>query len=410
MWLQVSPTKPPTTMRQTVTIAISAAVLLGAAPRTAAQPAYSIVDLGALPGHNQSFGTRISANGIATGFSFSSTSSMAFRWTQTGGLVGLPNLTSPARPFSRGAGVNNNGVVVGTGGVDLSLANPLPLTWHGSSVTQLPLPTSSTLAAALDVNLAEVAVGYAVVGAGQFGVRYSGGSASVITQTTSNGSFLMTAYGINDAGRIVGQGIDPNNAAVNVGYVLDPGAGIAFTVGALPGMNGAICYDVNEAGHIVGVSMLDQGDGLPFIWTDATGIRAIPLPAGSISGSGRGVNASGAVVGNTSTTSSSVPFLWNGVNVYRLGDLIPAGTGWDLLNNTTSEALGISDDGVIVGTGLHNGQIRAFAMIPVPEPGSMVFVLVSGLSGAIWRRMQTKRARPILAGPSESRGDVTTPS
>jgi hypothetical protein len=48
-----------------------------------------------------------------------------------------------------------------------------------------------------------------------------------------------------------------------------------------------------------------------------------------------------------------------------LADLIPAGTGWDLSMNTSSSALGISDSNVIVGTGVFNGAVHAYAMVPV---------------------------------------------
>ena len=75
---------------------------------------------------------------------------------------------------------------------------------------------------------------------------YSGGSATIITQTTTNGSFFLTAFGINDSGRIVGQGIDPQNAARNVGIVYDIGQSMAFEVGALPGMNGALAFAVSN--------------------------------------------------------------------------------------------------------------------------------------------------------------------
>ncbi|HMS44059.1 MAG TPA: hypothetical protein PKE69_27780, partial [Pyrinomonadaceae bacterium] len=74
----------------------------------------------------------------------------------------------------------------------------------------------------------------------QKAVYYSGGTATLISQTTSNGSFFNTAFGINDAGRVIGTGIDPNNAARNVGMVFDIGAGSAFEVGALAGANGAL--------------------------------------------------------------------------------------------------------------------------------------------------------------------------
>ena len=91
---------------------------------------------------------------------------------------------------------------------------------------------------------------------------YSGDSATIITQTTSNGSFFVTAFGINDSGRVVGQGIDPNNAARNVGIVYDIGQNMAFEVGALPGLNGALAFGVSNTGYVVGSSMLNQGSGL----------------------------------------------------------------------------------------------------------------------------------------------------
>jgi hypothetical protein len=233
-----------------------------------------------------------------------------------------------------------------------------------------------------------VAVGSVNSGSSEVGVIYSGGIGTVITQTTPNGSFLRTAFGINNSGRTVGFGIDPNNAAVNVGYVLDTATGTAFSVGALPGFNGALNFGVSNAGHIVGSSMLNQGSGLPFIYTDATGMLPIPLAAGTSQGSARAVNSLGFAVG-TDSSAFAIPFLYDGTATYRLGDLIPGGTGWDLLTNTSSSALGISDSGIIVGTGVFNGSVHAYAMIPVPEPSAFALVLIAGTLG-IWRRRRGK--------------------
>jgi hypothetical protein len=66
----------------------------------------------------------------------------------------------------------------------------------------------------------------------------------------------------------VGQGIDPTNAARNVGIVYDIGQSTAFEVGALPGFNGALAFGVSNTGYEVGSSMLNQGSGLPFIWAE----------------------------------------------------------------------------------------------------------------------------------------------
>ena len=166
----------------------------------------------------------------------------------------------------------------------------------------------------------------------------------------------------------MGQGIDPKNAARNVGIVYDIGQNMAFEVGALPGFNGALAFAVSNTGYVVGSSMLNQGSGLPFIWSDQGGMVAIPLATGTSQGSARAVNSAGWVVGNDSS-AFSIPFLYDGTNTYRLADLIPPNSGWDLSMNTSSSALGISEDGVIVGTGVHNGETHAYAMVPVaPTP------------------------------------------
>jgi uncharacterized membrane protein len=114
--------------------------------------------------------------------------------------------------------------------------------------------------------------------------------------------------------------------------------------------------------------MLNQGSGLPFIWSDQGGMVAIPLASGTSQGSARAVNSAGWVVGNDSS-AFSIPFLYDGTNTYRLADLIAPNSGRDLSMNTSSSALGISENGIIVGTGVHNGETHAYAMAPVaPSP------------------------------------------
>ena len=329
----------------------------------AGAPSYTIINIGVVnAGDSGSQGFRVSDNGIATGRSLG-TGSRAYRWTETGGLEPLPNLAAPVRNFNAGNGVNIHGVVVGTGATTAFGSDPLPLIWTNGTVNQLVLPLGHSLGRANDINNLGVAVGSVGSGVNEFGVIYDGDTATIITTATPGGATLRTAFSINDSGRIVGFGIDPNNAARNVGFVYDIASGTAFEVGALPGLNGALAFDVSNAGHVVGATMLNQGSGMPFIWTDAGGMVAIPLPVGTSQGSARGVNSNGWVVGNSSS-AFAIPFLYDGVNTYRVADLIPDGTGWDLSNNTSSSALSISESGVIVGTGVFNGQVRAYAMIP----------------------------------------------
>ena len=374
-------------------IALLSIALLPAA--TATTPQYQIYDIGVIDaGDDTSQGFGVSHGGIAVGRSIRIGGSQAFIWTLDYGIIGLPNLAGRSHAVSNNA--NDSGVVVGTAATTLFGTSRLPVMWQNGAVSQLPLPPGETLGDANSVNASTVAVGSVDAGISQRGVIYSGGNATVITQTTPTGSFFLTAFGINDSGRIAGQGIDPNNAARNVGIVFDIGQNAAFEVGALPGFNGALAFGVSNTGYVVGSSMLNQGSGLPFIWSDQGGMVAIPLATGTSEGSARAVNSAGWVVGNDSS-AFSIPFLYDGKNTYRLADIIPPNSGWDLSMNTSSSADGISDHGVIVGTGVHNGETHAYAMVPLaptPTPTPTTTVPPTATPTPAPRVTPTPRARP----------------
>ncbi len=332
-------------------------------------PQYEIFDIGLLQaGDSFSHGFGVSPGGMAVGRSVRADGSQAFTWTLASGIVGLPNLAGRAYAVANSA--NDNGTVVGTASKALFNADALPVMWQNGSVSQLPLPPGQTIGDANSVNASGAAVGSANVQSKQRGVIYSGGSGSIITQTTATGCYFITALGINDFGRIVGRGADPNNAARNVGMVYDTGQPMAFEVGALPGMNGAIAYGVSNSGFVVGASTMDAGGGLPYIWSDQGGIVAIPLASDTSEGAAQAINSKGQVVG-TDAGTFAIPFLYDGTTTWRLADLIPPNSGWDLAGNLVAKANGINDAGVIVGTGLHNGDTRAFAMVPMTTPTPM---------------------------------------
>jgi hypothetical protein len=379
-------------------IALLSIALLPAASATT--PQYQIYDIGVIDaGDDASQGFGVSHGGIAVGRSIRTGGSQAFIWTLDYGIIGLPNLAGRSHAVSNSA--NDSGVVVGIAATTLFGTSRLPVMWQNGAVSQLPLPPGETLGDANSVNASTVAVGSVDAGISQRGVIYSGGNATVITQTTPTGSFFLTAFGINDSGRVVGQGIDPNNAARNVGIVFDIGQNAAFEVGALPGFNGALAFGVSNTGYVVGSSMLNQGSGLPFIWSDQGGMVAIPLATGTSEGSARAVNSAGWVVGNDSS-AFSIPFLYDGKNTYRLADIIPPNSGWDLSMNTSSSADAISDDGVIVGTGVHNGETHAYAMMPLaptptptPSPTPTATFTPTATPTAVPRVTPTPRPRPM---------------
>jgi uncharacterized membrane protein len=360
-------TKAPWNIRfAAITVALLAAATLNAG--TAGTPQYQIYDIGVIDaGDDASQGFGVSHGGVGIGRSIRTGGSQAFSWTLQGGIVGLPNLSGRNHAVANSAAPQ---IVVGTAATTLFGTSRLPVMWLNGAVSQLPLPTGETLGDANSVNSSGVAVGSVDAGSNQRGAIYTGGGGAIITQTTPTGCFFVTAFGINDSGRVVGQGIDPNNAARNVGIVYDIGQNDAFEVGALPGFNGALAFGVSNTGYVVGSSMLNQGSGLPFIWSAQRGMVAIPLATGTSQGSARAVNSAGWVVG-TDSSAFAIPFLFVGKITYRLADLIPPNSGWDLSMNTSSSADGISENGTIVGTGVYNGETHAYAMVlvaPSPTP------------------------------------------
>ena len=81
----------------------------------------------------------------------------------------------------------------------------------------------------------------------------------------------------------------------------------------------------------------------------------------------------------------------------NLNSLLPANSGWDLL-----QAYAINDSGQITGTGLYNGQLTAFVMTDppagpsgiaaVPEPQELVIVGAAlAMTAFLRRRRQVQR-------------------
>ena len=121
---------------------------------------------------------------------------------------------------------------------------------------------------------------------------------------------------------------------------------------------------------------------------------AVRLPHGP----SQGLRRAGEFCFGTDSSAFAIPFLYDGTNTYRLADLIPLNSVWDLSTNTSSSADGISEHNVIVGTGVHNGETHACAMVPVassPTPTPTPTVTPDSNSNACAKSYSyTKGARP----------------
>jgi probable HAF family extracellular repeat protein len=155
------------------------------------------------------------------------------------------------------------------------------------------------------------------------------------------------AYGINNRGQIVG-GSDIGKPILYPIAFAAPHAGIhaclwdkgiAQDLGSLHASEGSEAYGINDKTQVVG-----RSGNHAFLWHNGT---MTDLGAGSA----YNVNNGGAVVGDS--------FLWHGGARTALTALLPANSGWSSL-----EGRDINDYGAIVGTGIRQGNARAFLMWP----------------------------------------------
>ena len=203
------------------------------------------------------------------------------------------------------------------------------------------------------------------------------------------GSRSSGAYGINDAGDIVGSRLLPTGG--NTAYVLSA-AGVLTDLGSLPGLTQSFAWDISNAGEVVGYAYSPSSASRPFYWSIATGMVALPTLEGSNVGSGvaRTMNDNGIIVGESwdPLRSTTQAVRWQNVNgvwtiaripsngpasaraINGLGDIVgddcvgpspcqqhavlwPAsGPEVDIgtLGGTKSVAYGVNDAGVVVGS------------------------------------------------------------
>jgi probable HAF family extracellular repeat protein len=109
------------------------------------------------------------------------------------------------------------------------------------------------------------------------------------------------------------------------------------------------------------------------------------------------VNQDGVIVGRAFSFDLGgvlIPkaFVYDDGEMLDLLDVIDNGNEWTLI-----EAAGINDLGVIVGSGILNGEVRGFIATPVPEPNSILVALLA--AATVWDRA---RRRSSIDGSNET--------
>jgi probable HAF family extracellular repeat protein len=151
------------------------------------------------------------------------------------------------------------------------------------------------------------------------------------------------------------------------------------------GGGSSVATSINDNGKVVGIYSVGVNLVNPltraFLYTNGSMSDLGTL--GGITSIAKSINNSGQVVGySTDQSRSSRAFLYSNGVMSDLNSLLYPNSGWKL-----SDAVDINDLGQIVGTGVFDGQTRAFLMTPtdispVPLPAS-AWLFASSLFGLL---------------------------
>lgn len=359
-------------------------------------PVYTVAGFSTLGGYS-SAASAINASAQVAGTStMTDGSSVAFLASSNG--------TAPLELLSGGlassaSGINASGAVAGTTYFEGSAQATLWTMGGAAGLGTLGGADSY----ATDVSGSGIVVGGASTSSGALhAYAYDG---TMRDLGTLGGGSWSAAYAINGSGQVVGYG-DVGGGAFSA--FLWTTTGGMTPLGTLGGRS-SYAMDISDSGTVVGHSQVSSGYLHAFLY-DGSQMRDLGTLGGN-SSFAYDVNSAGQVVGYSYVAGADVThaFLYSSGLLRDLNSLIASDSGWLL-----TEAYGIDDAGRIAGTGLYNGEQRAFLLdlaagsggsggnfrmsmtpnLPTvhnPEPGSLSLLALGAGLLFVARRIQKYR-------------------
>jgi hypothetical protein len=242
------------------------------------------------------------------------------------------------------SGINGRSQIVGSYGPDDAGVNVTAGAFWESPTSAVRLLASGGFGSVVEataISSASQIVGVATVNYGADRLPVFWGSPTATpTQLSTGGFSRVRAQGINGRGEIVGQGVDSAFHVVPLYWASDTSAPVAL----LATGDDTAAYGIDDAGRIVGTGSVGTTyDSPALLWSSATS-APMALPGGGMIGrrgaEATGIDGLGRIVGVVAG-----PVVWPDAN----GDPVPLPFGGWLLAG--SAAFGISDKGEVVGAG-----------------------------------------------------------
>jgi probable HAF family extracellular repeat protein len=367
-------------------LAVTAGTLLLTGGSIASAVSYRITDLGAF---NEAAG--INDAGEVVGTSYANNGFYAFRWTARGGVQIIGALSAGYGSF--GDGINNSGQIVGESGARIG-ERAFRWTPTGGIQDLGGLPLHNSIARATN-NVGAAAGERTINIAGAVhAVRWTAAGAILDLGTLNAKANYSSAYGINDAGEVVGTSYTDRYNAGPRAFLWTEDGGMQ-DLGTLGNAGGSEARGINNAGQVVGASGPHA-----FLWSSGGGMRdlgALSQPEGTRA---LAINDAGQVVGADGVGDGSSAFLWTAAGGMRdLNELVdprdPLKASFKL-----GLAADINNRGQIVGWGIVPDPIytrHAFLLTPapIPEPSSWASVIVGLSLAAMMIRRRSSPPGPI---------------
>ncbi len=307
--------------------------------------AQTIYQLSPFAGHTSLTVTGINDNGMVVGYSSSSSVTIGFKWTISGGMVAIGTNQFPRA-------VNNNGMIVGDGP-------------NGASVYWLPNSTIPVAIAAAGTN-----------GGGAFGINDNNiivGRTGSLTPTRTKQGYLWD-YTTNTLTLTGGQEAhDINNSNEVVGHQrfrwTSPGP-LTIISGVAADTWGQ-AFSINNSGVVVGF----LGNTGGFLQLTAGGsVTPLGTLAPYLKSYGMSINDNNQIVGDFDYGTAAF--------IYQAGTMTNLSNYINKPNWVFNYATGINNNGWIIGTGKYNGQNAAFVFDPKPVIPTPITTLGTPTSSA----------------------------
>jgi probable HAF family extracellular repeat protein len=318
-----------------------------------AQTSYSVTDLGTINTNGYSVAKGVNTSGEVTGAAGTNNSNSSEGFLYSGGS--MTSLGTLGGTSGIGNGINVSGQVAGYS--------------QNSSGTYRAFTTSGTTlidigdlgggsAVAYGINDLGQVVGSAVTANGEnHPFLYSAGKMTDLgTLGSKNNDWWNSAQGVNNSGVVAGTSYDATGNFF--GFVWKNGK--MTKMGTLGGA-WSQAYAINNKGQVAGLAYTKNGSAHAFLANCA----ACPMKdLGTFAGNTStvwafGINDSGVVVGQSTFAGTYHAFVYSGGKIKDLNTMIPAKSGWVLIEGDS-----INASGQIVGMGTINGQEHGYLLTP----------------------------------------------